>query len=107
MTRLPPKPIQAARLFAALADPTRLSLLIMLRSGGTRPIARLAASLGMTRQAVTKHLHALEAVGLIAVARDGRETCYSYQPHVIDDARRYLDAVAGRWDGIVAPPATE
>ena len=23
------------------------------------------------------------------------------------DARRYLDAVAGRWDGIVAPPATE
>lgn len=35
------KPVQAARLFAILGDPTRLLLLVTLRSGVARPIARL------------------------------------------------------------------
>lgn len=92
------KPIQAARIFAALGDPTRLSLLIVLRSGGTRSIARLTANLGMSRQAVTKHLQALQNVGLVAVERVGRETHYVYLPEALETARRYIDAIDGRWD---------
>ncbi len=97
------RPIQAARLFAALGDPTRLSLLVILRGGGTRPITRLAASLGMTRQAVTKHLRTLEEAGLVEVTRQGRETLYTCCPQALDDARRSLDAIAGRWDSIRPP----
>jgi len=100
------KPVQAARLFAALADPTRLSLLVTLRSGVPRPIARLAATAGMTRQAVTKHLHVLETAGLVAATRAGRETHYAFTPGALDPARTALDAIAGNWTALAgaAPP---
>ncbi|MCP3735026.1 metalloregulator ArsR/SmtB family transcription factor [Sphingomonas sp. RP10(2022)] len=95
-----PKPVQAAHLFAALADPTRLALLVTLRSGTARPIARLSANAGMTRQAVTKHLRILEDAGLVTVTRTGRETHYTYRPGSLDAAGRYLDAIAGRWGAV-------
>lgn len=98
-----PKPVQAARLFAALADPTRLALLVILRSGPPRPIARLSANAGMTRQAVTKHLHVLEAAGFVRALRQGRETHYTYDATSLATARRTLDAIAGDWHAM-APP---
>jgi DNA-binding transcriptional ArsR family regulator len=100
-----PKPVQAARLFAALSDPTRLSLLIILRSGPGRSIARLSANAGMTRQAVTKHLRVLEDAGLVTVERLGRETHYRSKPGALDAARRTLDAIAGDWAALRPPPA--
>jgi DNA-binding transcriptional ArsR family regulator len=102
----PAKPVKAARLFAALADPTRLSLLITLRSGTPRSIARLSANAGMTRQAVTKHLRILADVGLVVASRIGRETHYAFMPAALDDASSYLDAIAGRWHTAVRPPST-
>lgn len=99
------KPIQAASLFALLGDPTRLQLLVTLRSGTARPIARLATQAGMTRQAVTKHLRLLERAGLVSRTSNGRETHYRYVPGTLDTARRYLDAIAGRWDAL--PPVNE
>ncbi|GAA0656993.1 DNA-binding transcriptional ArsR family regulator [Sphingomonas insulae] len=99
------KPVEAARLFAALADPTRLALLVILRSGPPRSIARLSANSGMTRQAVTKHLRILEDAALVLVARTGRETHYSYRPGALDTARTALDAIAGNWTAIA--PSTE
>ncbi|WP_293874131.1 MULTISPECIES: metalloregulator ArsR/SmtB family transcription factor [unclassified Sphingomonas] len=100
------KPVQAARLFAALADPTRLALLVILRSGAPRSIARLSANAGMTRQAVTKHLRVLEDAALVSVTRDGRETHYTYRPGALDTARTALDAIAGNWDAVTAPAPT-
>ncbi|MGP7796963.1 ArsR/SmtB family transcription factor [Sphingomonas sp. CLY1604] len=99
------KPEHAARLFAALADPTRLALLVTLRSGTPRPIARLAAGAGMTRQAVTKHLRVLETAGLVSAIRSGRETHYSYHPGALDPARTALDAIAGNWAAVRIPDA--
>ncbi len=95
-----PKPVQAARLFAVLGDPTRLALLVILRSGTARSIARLSANAGMTRQAVTKHLRILADAGLVTASRVGRETHYSYNPGALDPARTALDAIAGRWEAV-------
>ncbi|WP_232834168.1 MULTISPECIES: helix-turn-helix transcriptional regulator [unclassified Sphingomonas] len=97
-----------ATIFAALGDSTRLALLVALRSGGTRSIARLAAASGMTRQAVTKHLKVLERVGLLRVERRGRETHFIYCPEALDGARAYLDAIGGRWADVQSAvrPAT-
>lgn len=100
----PSKPVQAAHLFAALGDPTRLSLLIVMRSGGARSIARLSVNAGMTRQAVTKHLRVLEDAGFVIASRVGRETHYLYQPQMLDTVRTYLNAIAGRWDSMVPTP---
>src|SRR5439155_1413054 len=62
----------AAPLFAALGDATRLRLLGRLSAGGPLSITRLSEGTGVTRQAITRHLHALGRVGLVRHARRGR-----------------------------------
>ncbi|TWJ15930.1 uncharacterized protein YndB with AHSA1/START domain [Stackebrandtia albiflava] len=58
--------------FKALADPVRRGLLDRLRDRDGQTLTELTAGLGMTRQAVTKHLDVLSAAGLVVVRRDGR-----------------------------------
>ncbi len=87
-----------ARVFAALGDPTRLSLLSRLSDARDRSIATLSADTDLTRQAVTKHLHVLEKVGLVKSVRVGRESRFAYEPQPIAAARTYLDTVSAQWD---------
>ncbi|HEY3813833.1 MAG TPA: metalloregulator ArsR/SmtB family transcription factor [Caulobacteraceae bacterium] len=87
-----------APVFAALGDPTRLSLLRKLSAGGRQSIAALSADTELTRQAVTKHLHVLEAAGLVSSERVGRESRFAFEPAPIGGARAYLDGVAAQWD---------
>jgi DNA-binding transcriptional ArsR family regulator len=87
-----------ARVFAALGDRTRLSLLLRLSGGATRSIANLSADTRLTRQAVTKHLRVLEQAGLVRNMRAGRESRFAYRPEPIEEARSYLDTVSAQWD---------
>jgi DNA-binding transcriptional ArsR family regulator len=91
-----------APVFAALGDPTRLSLLMKLSDGRTQSIARLSADTRLTRQAVTKHLHVLEKAGLVRSVRDGRESRFAYRPEQITDVRAYLERVSTQWDEALA-----
>src|SRR2546422_9984887 len=63
---------EAVPVFAALADPTRLGLLRRLSADGPLSITRLSAGTGVTRQAITRHLQALGAAGLVRDLRRGR-----------------------------------
>ena len=87
-----------ARVFAALGDHTRLSLLLRLSDGATQSIANLSADTRLTRQAVTKHLRVLEQAGLVRNMRAGRESRFAYRPEPIEEARSYLDTVSAQWD---------
>ncbi|WP_436283797.1 ArsR/SmtB family transcription factor [Rhizobium sp. LjRoot258] len=88
----------AAILFAALGDPTRLSLLTTLSDGRERSISGLSVGTALTRQAVTKHLHVLEQAGLVRSTKVGRESHYAFQPDRIGEMRAYLDSVSRQWD---------
>jgi DNA-binding transcriptional ArsR family regulator len=87
-----------APIFAALGDPTRLALFTRLADGRGRSIATLSADTAMTRQAVTRHLRVLEAAGLVASLRLGRETRFTFRPEPIAGIRGYLDDVTRQWD---------
>ena len=63
--------------FHALADPTRREILERLRRSGPLSVSEVAEDLPMTRQAVTKHLHALREAGLVRVQRVGRLRLHS------------------------------
>jgi DNA-binding transcriptional ArsR family regulator len=64
-------------IFAALADPTRRSMLDTLARGGTTSVPELTAAYPITRQAVAKHLAALDDAGLVErVPGQGREIRY-------------------------------
>jgi DNA-binding transcriptional ArsR family regulator len=95
-------PIPAAPMFAALGDATRLGLVRRLSAEGPLSITRLSEGSGMTRQAITRHLHALGKVGLVREAREGREHMFSLDLKRIEIARQYLDQVSAQWDAAAA-----
>jgi DNA-binding transcriptional ArsR family regulator len=90
--------VEAAPLFAALGDETRLQLISRLCHEGPLSIARLTEGASMTRQAITKHLDTLESSGLLNATRHGRERVYQLAPGRMLAARRYLEMVASQWD---------
>jgi DNA-binding transcriptional ArsR family regulator len=87
-----------APLFAALGDETRLRLIARLSLGGPMSISRLTAGAGLTRQAVTKHLHVLAAAGLVRGRRKGRESVWEVEPRQLEEARRFLSEISAQWD---------
>ena len=92
----------AAAVFAALGDDTRLALVKSLGDGTARTATELAADLPITRQAVVKHLRVLEGAGLVVNERRGREVLYVLDGGRVDEARAFLDAVSARWDRAIA-----
>ena len=93
---------QAAPVFAALGDTTRLTLVRRLSTEGSLSITRLSEGSGMTRQAITRHLNALGKAGLVRDAREGREHVFSLDLKRLEIARQYLDHVSAQWDAAAA-----
>lgn len=86
--------MDAAAVFGALGDATRLALLGRLAAGGPMSIAQLTAGSTVTRQAITKHLHVLAKAGLVRDSWRGRERLFELVPHRLEDAKRSIDEVA-------------
>jgi DNA-binding transcriptional ArsR family regulator len=93
---------EAAPMFAALGDATRLRLVGRLSVDGPLSIARLSEGAGVTRQAVTKHLHALGEAGLVRHARRGRERIWELEPKRLEKAQLYLSEIADEWDAAIS-----
>jgi DNA-binding transcriptional ArsR family regulator len=87
-----------APIFAALGDPTRLSLVAKLCAGPPCSIAKLTEDTRLTRQAVTKHLRVLQQARLVRSARAGRESRFELNPGPIVASKHYLELVSKQWD---------
>jgi DNA-binding transcriptional ArsR family regulator len=88
----------AAPLFAALGDETRLDLLMRLAAGGPGSITHLSANSKVSRQAISKHLDVLSEAGLVRSTRRGRERVWDLSAERLSDANAYLDRISGMWD---------
>ena len=93
-----PRPADAAPVFAALGDETRLAIVTRLCMTGPQSIVRLTEGTRVSRQAITKHLHALAHAGLVRSERSGRERIWELETRRLADARRYLDQISAQWD---------
>jgi DNA-binding transcriptional ArsR family regulator len=89
-------------IFAALADPTRREVISALAREPSLTASRLAGELPVTRQAVSKHLAALDRAGLVRASRAGRETRYELTPAPLGDAMEWMAGVGARWDASLA-----
>ena len=87
-----------APLFDALGDPNRLRIINRLCDGGPCSTTDVTQVVSVSRQAATKHLLLLEAVGLVSSQRQGRERIWRMQPEPLTDASEYLTALSQRWD---------
>ena len=87
-----------APLFDALGDPNRLRIITRLCDGGPCSTTEVTQVVAVSRQAATKHLLLLEAVGLVNSQRKGRERIWRVQPEPLTDASEYLTGLSQRWD---------
>lgn len=76
--------------FRALAEPVRRRLLDRLRERNAQTLSELTVTLGISRQAVRKHLSVLEGAELVFPRREGRERL-----HYLNTVPLY--EVAERW----------
>src|ERR671935_2502538 len=68
------------RVFKALADPTRRSLLDRLFERDGRTLTELESEIDMTRFGVMKHLRILEEAGLVVTRKEGRRKLHYLNP---------------------------
>jgi DNA-binding transcriptional ArsR family regulator len=80
----------AVQVAAALADPTRESIVRLLVEG-ERSVGGIAEQLPVSRPAVSKHLRVLEGAGLARVRIDGARRLYSVDPAALALLRDELD----------------
>ena len=89
---------RADAVFFALADPTRREIMRCLSEESGVTATEIAGRLPVSRQAVSKHLSALEAAGLATGERSGRERRYRLTPEPLADAVSWMAEVGSAWD---------
>lgn len=77
--------MDADKVFKALADPTRRTLLDLLHQKSGQSLGQLCENLNMARQSVTQHLGILEDANLVSTRRSGREKLHYLNPVPLHD----------------------
>jgi DNA-binding transcriptional ArsR family regulator len=77
--------MDADKVFKALADPTRRTLLDLLHQKSGQSLGQLCENLNMARQSVTQHLGVLEDANLVSTKRSGREKLHYLNPVPLHD----------------------
>jgi DNA-binding transcriptional ArsR family regulator len=76
--------------FAALADPTRRSILARLATGEAT-VTELAEPFRMSQPAISKHLRVLERAGLISVDVDAQRRPRKLEPKRLEEAADWIE----------------
>ena len=84
--------------FAALADPTRRSILARL-ADGEATVSELAEPFTMSLPAISRHLKVLERAGLIVRGREAQWRPSRLQAEPLDEAMEWMQARKRTWEG--------
>src|SRR4051794_11788288 len=97
-----------SKVFAALADPTRLDMVTRLTDGDAT-VGELAAPYPVSLQAVSKHLKVLEEAGLVSRSRDAQRRPVHLEAEVFDLMTKWIERYRqraeerfGRLDAVLA-----
>ena len=93
----------AARVFDALHDATRRTVLERLRDG-PKSVGEIANDLPVSRPAVSQHLKVLKDAGLVNDRSEGTRRIYHIDPKGLGAMRAWLDQF---WDSALASFAAE
>jgi len=85
------------RVFQALADPTRRSVLERL-SGGPAAVSELARPFKMALPSFLQHLDVLEECGLVKSRKAGRIRTYQLAPQPLKDAEDWMAIQRSMWE---------
>ena len=82
--------------FAALADPTRRSIVEMLAEGAL-PAGEIGAHFSASPSAISQHLKVLREAGLVSVEVRGQQRIYRLDPAGLDAFDAWLRRVRRFW----------
>jgi DNA-binding transcriptional ArsR family regulator len=85
------------RIFHALADPSRRSMVERLARGPTS-VSQLAEPLAMSLAAVVQHLAVLEEAGIVVSAKVGRVRTCRLDPDGLRQAEDWLGGQRTQWE---------
>ena len=95
MTATTPDRIDAV--FAALADPTRRSIVRRL-ADGEATVNELAEPFSISLPAISRHLRVLEEAGLISRGRDGRRRPCRLRPEPLAEVAAWAEHTQAAWE---------
>lgn len=85
------------RMFQALADPTRRTMVERL-SRGPASVSDLAGPIAMSLPAVLQHLQLLEASGLVRSEKNGRVRVCRIEPAALRSVEQWIGARRSEWE---------
>jgi DNA-binding transcriptional ArsR family regulator len=88
---------QLSLTFAALADPTRRSILIRLAEGEAT-VNELGRPLPVSLPAISRHLKVLERAGLVVRTREAQYRPSSLRPDPLDEAVEWMQSRKQTWE---------
>ncbi len=77
---------------SALAEPTRLAAVRMLRDGSELCVCDLMRALGATQSRMSRHMQVLKQAGLVVDRRDAQWVRYRLNPEMPENLRTLIDA---------------
>lgn len=89
--------VELDRVFHALGDPTRRSIVERL-SSGPLSVSQLAGPLGITLTAVSQHLQILEECGLVHTEKTGRVRTCEIEPKGFVVLEKWLQNRRSLWE---------
>lgn len=100
MANEPPGGGDVAAVFGALADPARRQV-VQLLGEAPRRAGELAAAVGMSAPAMSRHLRVLLEAGIVRderTASDARLRYFRLQPQSMVAVQAWLDQLQAHWD---------
>ena len=94
ITVRPAKVDEMTEILKALAEPTRLRMVIVLREAKEAVcICDFTGSFDLSQPTVSHHMGKLRDAGLVEVTKRGIWSFYRLAPHLSQSARRILEAI--------------
>ena len=82
---------------AALAEPNRLLIVELLRTG-PRPVSEIAGKLRLNQPQVSKHLRVLTEAGVVEVHPIAQQRIYNLRPQAFRELDNWPESYRRLWD---------
>ena len=90
--------ISQPTVFAALADPTRFTIIDLLAQRGELSATQISQVFSSSASAVSQHLKVLREAGLVRVEKRAQLRIYHLDTAAIAETERWLSARARQWN---------
>ncbi len=84
-------------IFHALADPTRLRIVEVMKSGECA-VGDIVASIDIHQSGISRHLQILAAAGIVRMRPEGQKRLYSLRKDAFDQLEAWVAGYRQHWD---------